>query len=315
MRFRIDCGKGVLLPPMQSSVERGNCLMKAGCPFPLGATVTANGVNFSIFSSRARAMHLLLFEGEDAKTASHVIELAPETNLTGHYWHVEVPGIGAGQIYAYRAYGPDAPGAGSRFDGDKVLLDPYGKAVCAKHYDRKISSQPGDNEAFSMRSVVVDLRSYDWEGDRPLSLPFQQTVIYELHVGGFTRHPNSGVAENQRGTYAGLVQKIPYLKELGVTAVELMPIFQFDQQDAPAGLENYWGYSPVSFFTPHPGYSSSHSPVACLDEFRDMVKALHRAGIEVILDVVYNHTAEGGAAGPTVCFRGFGNDTYYILDQ
>src|SRR6187402_2374449 len=137
MRFRIDCGKGVLLPPMQSSVERGNCLMKAGCPFPLGATVTANGVNFSIFSSRARAMHLLLFEGEDAKTASHVIELAPETNLTGHYWHVEVPGIGAGQIYAYRAYGPDAPGAGSRFDGDKVLLDPYGKAVCAKHYDRK----------------------------------------------------------------------------------------------------------------------------------------------------------------------------------
>ncbi|ADV82880.1 glycogen debranching protein GlgX [Terriglobus saanensis] len=289
--------------------------MKAGSPFPLGATVTANGVNFSIFSSRARAMHLLLFENEDAKTASRVIELAPETNLTGHYWHVEVPDIGAGQIYAYRADGPYAPGAGSRFDGDKVLLDPYGKAVCAKHYDRAMSSQRGDNEAFSMRSVVVNLRSYDWENDQPLSLPFQQMVIYELHVAGFTRHPNSSLPENKRGTYAGLIEKIPYLIELGITAVELMPIFQFDPQDAPVGLQNYWGYSPISFFAPHPGYSSDPSPVACINEFRDMVKALHRAGIEVILDVVYNHTAEGGADGPTLCLKGLDNPMYYILSE
>jgi isoamylase len=289
--------------------------VKPGKPFPLGATVTADGVNFSIFSSRARAMHLLLFDDEDAKTASRVIELPPETNLTAHYWHVEVPGIGAGQIYAYRADGPYVPGAGSRFDGDKVLLDPYGKAVCAKHYDRTVSSQRGDNEAFSMRSVVVDLGSYDWEGDQPLSIPFQQTVIYELHVRGFTRHPNSGVTENKRGTYAGLIEKIPYLKELGITAVELMPIFQFDPHDAPEGLVNYWGYSPISFFAPHPVYSSDQSPLACINEFRDMVKALHRAGIEVILDVVYNHTAEGGANGPTLCFKGLDNPMYYILSQ
>ncbi len=165
-----------------------------------------------------------------------------------------------------------------------------------------------------MKSVVADPSSYDWEGDTPLRRSFAQTVIYEMHVGGFTRHPSSGVATAQRGTYAGLIKKIPYLQDLGVTAVELLPVFQYDEQDAPGDLPNYWGYSPVSYFAPHCSYSSRRDPLGPLDEFRDMVKALHQAGIEVILDVVYNHTAEGNHGGATLCFRGLENDAYYILE-
>ena len=166
-----------------------------------------------------------------------------------------------------------------------------------------------------MKSVVVDPASYDWEGDTPLRLPSSRTIIYEMHVRGFTRHPNSGVDEQIRGTYAGLVEKIPYLRELGVTAVELLPVFQFDAQACPPGLVNYWGYQPVSFFAPHRAYSSRQEPLGPANEFRDMVKALHRAGIEVILDVVFNHTAEAGADGPTLGLRGIDNPTYYILEQ
>ena len=287
--------------------------MKNGRPYPLGATPTKEGVNFSVFSAHAKAMHLLLFDSEDAPTASRVISFDPAMNRTGHYWHMHLSGISPGQVYAYRADGPYVPEYGYRFDPNKVLLDPYGKAACTRRYSRAAATGHSDNEAFCMRSVVADLGSYDWEGDQPLSLPFRDMVIYELHVGGFTRNPNSGISIEKRGTYAGLIEKIPYLKELGITAVELMPIFQFDWQDAPSGLENYWGYSPVSFFAPHLGYSSRQSSLQCLDEFRDMVKAFHRANIEIILDVVYNHTAEGGADGPTVCLKGLANTLYYTL--
>jgi glycogen operon protein len=166
-----------------------------------------------------------------------------------------------------------------------------------------------------MKSVVADLSLFDWEGDRHLKRPFRETVIYEMHVAGFTRNPNSGVSLNDRGTYLGVKEKIPYLKALGITAVELIPVFQFDAQADHKGLSNYWGYNPVSFFSPHLAYSSSKDPLICLDEFRTMVKALHRAGIEVILDVVYNHTAEGNEHGPTLCFRGLENSLYYILNE
>ena len=166
-----------------------------------------------------------------------------------------------------------------------------------------------------MKSVVVDPTTYDWEGDAPLKRSSARTIVYEMHVRGFTRHPSSGVAENTRGTYAGLIEKIPYLQQLGITAVELLPVFQFDAQDCPPGNVNYWGYAPVSFFAPHQAYSSRQDPLGPVDEFRDMVKALHRAGIEVILDVVFNHTAEGDHRGPTLSFRGLDNKTYYILEQ
>jgi glycogen operon protein len=167
----------------------------------------------------------------------------------------------------------------------------------------------------AMKSVVVDPSTYDWEGDEPLRHPSSRSIVYEMHVRGFTRHPSSGVAADRRGTYAGLVEKIPYLRDLGVTAVELLPVFHFDEQDAPPGRVNYWGYAPVSFFAPHPGYSSRSDPLGAVDEFRDMVKALHRAGIEVILDVVFNHTAEGNHHGPTLSFRGWENGTYYLLES
>jgi glycogen operon protein len=166
-----------------------------------------------------------------------------------------------------------------------------------------------------MKSVVVDTSAYDWEGDAPLRLSSARTIVYEMHVRGFTQHPSSGVAEGTRGTFAGLIEKIPYLQGLGITAVELLPIFQFDPQDCPPGLVNYWGYAPVSFFAPHHAYASRQDPLGCLDEFRDMVKALHRAGIEVILDVVFNHTAEGDHRGPTLSFRGLDNTTYYMLEK
>src|SRR2546427_8012980 len=203
-----------------------------------------------------------------------------------------------------------------RFDPTKVPLDPYGRGVAVPEgYSRDAAQREGDNAATAMKSVVVDPGAYDWEGDAPLRRPSARTIVYEMHVRGFTRHPSSGVPEKTRGTFAGLIEKIPYLSDLGITSVELLPVFQFDAQDCPPGLVNYWGYSPVSFFAPHQAYSSRQDPRGPIDEFRDMVKALHRAGIEVILDVVFNHTAEGGHGGPTLSFRGLDNVTYYILER
>jgi len=261
-------------------------------------------------------MELLLFEDRNAGEPARVISLDPQSNRTYDYWHIFVPGLKPGQLYGYRAYGPNDPKSGKRFDGEKLLLDPYGRGIAVPdNYNRDAAALPGDNVATAMKSVVADLSTYDWEGDQTLKRPFSQTVIYEMHVGGFTRNPNSGIASRLRGTYAGLVEKIPYLQDLGITAVELLPVFQFDEQDAPMGLTNYWGYTPVSFFAPHCGYSFCQEPLKPLDEFRDMVKALHKARIEVILDVVYNHTAEGGVDGPTFCFKGLENDVYYMLQD
>jgi isoamylase len=290
--------------------------IEKGRSYPLGAMLYPAGVNFSVFSKNSTSVELLLFDTAESPKPSRVIDLHPQTNRTYHYWHAFVPAVTAGQLYAYRVSGPCEPEMGLRFDSEKVLLDPYGKCVAKPSgYSRKDAAKPGDNAATAMKSVVADLNRYDWEGDEPIKRPFSRTVIYELHVGGFTRDPSSGIAAEKRGTYSGLLEKIPYLKDLGVSAIELLPVFAFDEQDGPPGIGNYWGYSPVSFFAPHCGYSSSRDPLGTLDEFRDMVKALHRAGIEVILDVVYNHTAEGSQDGPTLCFRGLSNEDYYILEQ
>ena len=291
-----------------------NGAIASGASAPLGAALTGGGVNFSVFSKRATLVELLLFDDRSAAAPARVIPLEPVSHRTYHYWHAFVPGLTAGQIYAYRAHGPFAPWQGLRFDPAKVLIDPYGLAVAVPDiYDRAPAARPGDNAATAMKSVVADPDRYDWEGDEPLRRPFSETVIYEMHVGGFTRHPSSGVPRERRGTYTGLIDKIPYLRDLGVTAVELLPVFQFDPTDAATGV-NYWGYQPVSFFAPHHGYATGPDPLRVLDEFRDMVKALHRAGIEVILDVVFNHTTEGGASGPTLCYKGLANELYYILE-
>src|SRR4029077_3424138 len=247
----------------------------------------------------------LLFDCVDGDRPKRVISIDPATNRTYHYWHVFVPGVKAGQIYAYRVRGAFDPASGMRFDPAKVLVDPYGRgAVVPKNYSRDAAQDKGDNAAVAIKSVVTNPHAYDWEGDAPPKRPSSQTIIYEMHVRGFTCHPDSGVTEKSRGTFAGLIERIPYLKELGITAVELMPVFFFDSQDAPPGRVNYWGYAPVSFFAPHEAYSSRQDPLGPLDEFRDLVKALHRAGLEVVLDVVFNHTAEGNHDGPTLSFRG-----------
>jgi len=286
----------------------------AGKPYPLGSILRPGGANFSVYANKASAVDLLLFDRVDDDKPTKVIALKPVDNCTFHYWHVYVPDVQAGQLYGYQVYGPDC--VSLHFDPDKLLIDPYARGIAVSpHYDRIAACRPGSNIQSAMKSVLVDYRGYDWEGDMPLRTPFCETVIYEMHVRGFTCHPNSGVTPDKQGTYAGLIEKIPYLKDLGVTAVELLPVFQFDPQDAPTGLSNYWGYSPISFFVPHHGYSSDPTPLGAIAEFRNMVKALHKAGIEVILDVVFNHTAEGGHNGPNLCFKGFANDVYYILDK
>ena len=295
---------------------RANRAESRGRSYPLGATSLPDGVNFSVFSRNASAVELVLFDREDDPRPARVIPIDPTGNRTYHYWHVFVPGVQPRQLYGYRVHGPFDPASGMRFDPAKVLLDPYGRGVVVpKHYSREAACLEGDNAATAMKSVVADPHGYDWEGDTLLRRPSSQTIIYEMHVKGFTRHPSSGVSENIRGTYAGLIEKISYLHQLGITAVELLPVFQFDPQDAPPGRVNYWGYAPVSFFAPHQGYSSRQDPLGPIHEFRDMVKALHRAGIEVILDVVFNHTAEGDHRGPTLSFRGLDNPAYYILEQ
>jgi glycogen operon protein len=293
-----------------------NAVSPHGQACPIGASLVDGGANFSIFSRRASGVDLLLFDDVDDARPSRVVPIDPISNRTYHYWHCFVPKLKPGQIYGYRVAGPFDPRRGWRFDPTKLLLDPYGLGVVVpKNYDRWAAAAPGDNAGVAMKSVLVDPSSYDWEGDAPLRHPSSRTIIYEMHVAAFTQNPNSGVAENKRGTYAGLVEKIPYLQQLGITAVELLPVFAFDAQDCPRGLVNYWGYQPASFFAPHPAYSSRREPLAPIDEFRDMIKALHRAGIEVILDVVFNHTTEGKHDGPTLCFRGLANSAYYILDE
>lgn len=285
-------------------------------PNPLGATLRQGGVNFSLFSKSATGVDLLLFDHVDDTVPTHVVTLDPISNRTYHYWHVFVPHVKPGQLYAYRVHGPNDPERGLRFDSRHVLLDPYGRAIATPSgYNRGALIPPDEKPALTMKSAVVDTSAYDWENDAHPRIPSARTILYEMHVRGFTQHPSSGVTIAKRGTYAGLIDKIPYLQQLGINAVELLPVFHFDPQDAPPGLVNYWGYSPISFFAPHAPYSSRNDPIGPLDEFRDMVKALHRAGIEVILDVVFNHTAEGNEHGPTLCYRGIANDAYYLLEH
>jgi len=287
-----------------------------GNSYPLGATCYPEGVNFCIFSKNARQIDLLLFDRAEDAEPSEVIKLDPDKNRTFYYWHIFLPHIKPGQLYGYRAYGPTNPTPGDIFDENKLLIDPYARALTGlKNYSRQAAKMPGNNFGKALKCVVVDPFQFDWEGDNPLQRPYSASIIYEMHVGGFTKNPNSGIEASKRGTYLALIQKIPYLKDLGVTAVELMPVQFFDVQDAQNGLTNYWGYSQIAFFAPHAGYGYSENPLEIANEFRQMVKAFHKAGIEVILDVVFNHTAEGGMDGPILSFRGLENKAYYMLND
>jgi isoamylase len=238
---------------------------------PIGATVDAAGVNFCLHSKHATGVTLQLFDRPEDATPSREFVLDPTLNRTYDYWHIHVEGVKAGQLYGYRVAGPFDPSQGLRFDGTKLLVDPYAREVAnLQGYQRTKAIGPGDNAAFALKGVVVDPSAYDWGSDAPLQRPYVDSVIYEMHVAGFTKHPNSGVAVEKRGTYAGLSEKIPYLQKLGVKTVELMPVQQFDPQDAPSGV-NYWGYQPVAWFAPHAAYSSRQEPLGAVNEFLDMV--------------------------------------------
>ena len=295
--------------------------VRSGTPLPLGAHVRGNGVNFALFSRHATGVRLDLFHRVENAEPSRSIILDATRNKTGDIWHVWLEGIQAGQLYGFRVAGPYAPHDGHRFNPNKLVLDPYATAIVypadgdirfAAGYDpsspdKDLSFSDADN-AGSAPKCVITYEDFDWHGDRPLRLPWTSTVIYELHVRGYTVDPRSGV--QAPGTYRGLIDKIPYLKELGITAVELMPVQEFDER-----LNNFWGYDPTCFFAPKASYSSVRQDGAQVLEFKEMVLALHREGIEVILDVVFNHTGEGDELGPTHSFRGIDNAIYYWLGE
>lgn len=286
----------------------------AGIPDKLGVTFTKEGANFCVYARLAKFVELLFFDHKDAVQASHSFQLSNVKNRTAYYWHIFVKGVKAGQLYGFRVDGPYRASQKMEFRPEKILLDPYALLVeRGDNFSRDAALGTDDNIDKCLKSVVVNIDDYDWEGDCHPRHTFTKTVIYEMHVGGFTSNPNSGVSADKRGTYAGIIEKIPYLQELGITAVELMPVYQFDPNEHHAGLVNYWGYSPISLFSVHREYSSDQSLLGPINEFRDLVKALHAADIEVILDVVYNHTAEGDELGPTYSFRGFDSSDYYIL--
>src|SRR5450759_2925465 len=305
--------------------------IRRGVPLPLGTSESEGGVNFALFSRHASRVRLELFGQPADATPAKVIDFDPARNRTGDVWHVWVEGIRPGQFYAYRVDGPYQPEEGHRFNFNKLLLDPVATAIsplpdwdfgAVRGYDPDAPEQDlvfsKVDDAGAMPKCVFTHEHFHWHDDRPLKHTWSKTVIYEAHVRGFTIHPRSGV--EHRGTYRGLMEKIPYLKELGVTAVELMPVHEFNECQVPRinpqtgkPLRNYWGYDPVAFFAPKASYSSSGGLGQQKLEFKEMVRAFHHAGIEVILDVVFNHTAEGNELGPTLCFRGIDNAIFYML--
>jgi isoamylase len=315
---------------MSNTIKMYQAKVLPGKPYPLGATYDGEGVNFALFSENAAGVRLCLFNHADE---IHEYTHIDFDEITDYVWHAYLPGIQPGQLYGYRVFGKYQPKKGFRFNPQKLLIDPYARAVCGRinvhesMFDYEFNFDDEKNEKFKKngvnsapqmnKSVVIDNR-FDWEGiDKPV-IPMHNSIIYELHVKGFTiRHP--GIPENERGTYKGLANPvvIDYFKELGVTAIELMPIHHFTHNKflLDKGLTNYWGYNSIGYFAPHAEYSASGQHGEQVNEFKEMVKAYHNAGMEVILDVVYNHTAEGNHLGPTLAFRGIDNHHYYRLEE
>ncbi len=296
--------------------------LSGGRHYPLGAALSAEGVNFALYSQQAREVYLLLFDSPEVEPTD-VIKLEERDKFV---WHVFVHGVKAGQLYGYRVRGDFQPALGLRFNENKLLIDPYARALTSKFrnedhlllgYDaaapeRDLSFDGRDSAACVPRSVVID-DAFDWQGDRPPDIPTEKLIIYETHLKGFTAHPSSGVSAP--GTYTGFLEKIPYLREIGVNAVEFLPLQEFYVEDflLNRGVTNYWGYNTIGFFAPESSYAAGKSPGCQVQEFKTLVRELHRAGIEVILDVVYNHSGEGSELGPTLSFRGIDNTTYYCL--
>ena len=305
--------------------------IRAGSPLPFGAHQRAGGINFALFSRNATRVVLELYESPDVSSASRVIDLDPARHRTGDVWHVWVRGITSGQLYGFRIDGPFQPEQGHRFNVNKLLLDPFATTLvgtsnwnfeAAHGYDSSsnlsdLSFSTVDNAGSTPKCMLTETH-FDWEGDLPLRHNAMDAVIYETHIRGFTIDPSSRAVHP--GTYRGLTEKIPYLQDLGVTAIELMPVQEFNETElsrinpiSKERLRNYWGYNPAAFLAPKETYACLGSSGRQTLEFREMVKSFHRAGIEVILDIVLNHTAEGSELGPTICLRGIDNSIYYML--
>ncbi len=283
-------------------------ILQSGNASPLGATIRNKGVNFSIFSPLATKVELLIFKDEND---SHpvVLVLDANNNKSYYYWHVFIEGLGEGTIYAYRIHGPTSEK--NKFDSSKILLDPYGKSIVG-NLDRELAQQQGVcNIKNCLKNVVISENQFDWGKVNPPQFSNSKNIIYELHPKGFTAKMNSPYA----GTFKGMIDKIPYLKSLGINTVELMPIFYFDSQDAPQNRSNYWGYSPINFFSLHSEYCTDKSPLGAINEFKNCIKTFHENNIKVVLDVVYNHTAESDFSGPTYSFKGIANSSYYYINE
>jgi isoamylase len=314
-------------------IAASNIRVYPGKPLPFGAAPNSGGTLFSVFSRHATAVSLLLFADPLDTTPVHEIAFDPRLNKTGDVWHAQVDGVGPGACYLYRVDGPYQPEKGHRFNRNKLLLDPYVKAVTGS-FTWNLADARGDEPAArgkeprmsatsdmaGMPKGIVISDEFDWKGDRPLNRPLRFSVIYETHVRSLTMHPTSGAAHP--GTFRGVTEKIPYLTELGVTSLELLPVQEFDELEntrmnpkSGKRLQNYWGYNTITFFAPKGRYSSAGAMGQQVTEFKEMVRALHAAGIEVILDMVFNHSAEGDETGPTLCFRGLDNSIYYMLDE
>jgi len=304
--------------------------VQVGKPSPLGISVQGDGVNFAFFSHNATRVRLELYAHPQDAKPTRVIDLNPKSNRTGDTWHVAIKGIKSGQLYAYRVDGPYSPKDGHRFNFNKLILDPMASAITLLDpwdFDTALGYTPsvpdGDSlpstidDAASMPKCVVMLDAFDWQSDKLPRHPWSKTIIYEAHLRGLTIHPSSSV--KYPGTYQGVIEKIPYFKELGVTAIELLPVFEFNNSQVTSihgkSLKNYWGYDPVSFLAPKASYSSLKGSGQQIQEFREMIKVFHKAGIEIILDVVFNHTAETDLLGPTLNFRGIDNSIFYILED
>jgi isoamylase len=317
--------RGVRPQEVRTGVPLSQRRVWPGKPYPLGATWDGRGINFALYAEHATKVELCLFDSPDAKKESERIPMPEQTDMV---WHVFLPEVAPGQLYGYRVHGPYQPDFGHRFNPNKILLDPYAKLIgrtlrwddslfgyTVGSENEDLSYDERDSAAFAPLAAVIDT-AFTWGDDRRPKTPMHRTVIYEAHVRGFTKlHPT--IPENLRGTYAGLgtAPAIRYLKKLGVTAVELLPVHHFlqDRHLVERGLVNYWGYNTLAFFAPAIGYASVDRPQDAVREFKTMVRNLHKAGIEVILDVVYNHTAEGSHMGPTLSLRGIDNASYYRL--
>ena len=284
--------------------------IKVGSAWPLGSSVTANGVNFSIAAPHATNVELLIFQYENDDYPIETISL-DQKNRSGDYWHVELEGLKEGILYGYKM-----SISKSESKEDYLVLDPCARAITGwAKYIRNTKDRVSKGYGHFLKGVVTERDYFDFQSHPRPKHDWNKTIIYELHVGGFTKHPDSNISDSKKGTYIGLIEKIPYLKSIGITSIELLPVFAFDSSDAPEGLENYWGYSPINWFTPHQGFVDGHDPLEARKQFKHLVEVCHDNGLEVFIDVVYNHTTEGNKDGPRISWKNFGPKTYYHQDE